>query len=305
LVQSLRLAHFVRDGQTRVGVVRGNSVHDLSESAGILGLPDLSDLSTIDQVLARGLLNPLREREKALEETEGIDLESVRLRSPILSPEKIFCLAENYRAHAREAGGKPAGKPYLFSKFRNTIIGPDEPILIPRVSKKVDWEVELAVVIGRQGKYIPRERAMEYVGGYTVSNDVSYRDLQFPVGWPETLSRLGQNWVEGKGLDNAFPMGPWLVTTDEIPNPHDLRISLTVNGEQKQDSSTSDMIFKVDSLIEYISAGITLKAGDVISTGTAPGVAAFTDQKFLKDGDVVEARIDRIGTLRNPVRSED
>jgi len=305
LVQSLRLAHFVRDGQTRVGVVRGNSVYDLSESAGILGFPDLSDLSTIDQVLARGLLNPLREREKALEETGGIDLESVQLRSPILSPEKIFCLAENYRAHAREAGGKPAGKPYLFTKFRNTIIGPDQPILIPRVSKKVDWEVELAVVIGREGKYIPRERAMEYVGGYTISNDVSYRDLQFPVGWPEKLSRLGQNWVEGKGLDNAFPMGPWLVTTDEIPNPHDLRISLSVNGEVKQDSSTSDMIFKIDSLIEYISAGITLKAGDVVSTGTAPGVAAFTDQKFLKDGDVVEARIDRIGTLRNPVRSED
>lgn len=301
----MRLAHFVRDGQTRVGVVRGNSVYDLSESAGILGFPDLSDLSTIDQVLARGLLNPLREREKALEETGGIDLESVQLRSPILSPEKIFCLAENYRAHAREAGGKPAGKPYLFTKFRNTIIGPDQPILIPRVSKKVDWEVELAVVIGREGKYIPRERAMEYVGGYTISNDVSYRDLQFPVGWPEKLSRLGQNWVEGKGLDNAFPMGPWLVTTDEIPNPHDLRISLSVNGEVKQDSSTSDMIFKIDSLIEYISAGITLKAGDVVSTGTAPGVAAFTDQKFLKDGDVVEARIDRIGTLRNPVRSED
>jgi len=301
----LRLAHFVRDGQTRVGVVRGNSVYDLSESAGILGFPDLSDLSTIDQVLARGLLNPLREREKALEETGGIDLESVQLRSPILSPEKIFCLAENYRAHAREAGGKPAGKPYLFTKFRNTIIGPDQPILIPRVSKKVDWEVELAVVIGREGKYIPRERAMEYVGGYTISNDVSYRDLQFPVGWPEKLSRLGQNWVEGKGLDNAFPMGPWLVTTDEIPNPHDLRISLSVNGEVKQDSSTSDMIFKIDSLIEYISAGITLKAGDVVSTGTVPGVAAFTDQKFLKDGDVVEARIDRIGTLRNPVRSED
>ncbi|HYB06642.1 MAG TPA: fumarylacetoacetate hydrolase family protein [Nitrososphaerales archaeon] len=301
----MRLAHYVRDGQTRVGVVRGNSVYDLSESAGILGFPDLSDLSTIDQVLARGLLNPLREREKALEETGGIDLESVQLRSPILSPEKIFCLAENYRAHAREAGGKPAGKPYLFTKFRNTIIGPDQPILIPRVSKKVDWEVELAVVIGREGKYIPRERAMEYVGGYTISNDVSYRDLQFPVGWPEKLSRLGQNWVEGKGLDNAFPMGPWLVTTDEIPNPHDLRISLSVNGEVKQDSSTSDMIFKIDSLIEYISAGITLKAGDVVSTGTAPGVAAFTDQKFLKDGDVVEARIDRIGTLRNPVRSED
>jgi 2-keto-4-pentenoate hydratase/2-oxohepta-3-ene-1,7-dioic acid hydratase in catechol pathway len=146
---------------------------------------------------------------------------------------------------------------------------------------------------------------MDYVVGYTVSNDVSYRDLQFPAGWPEKLNRLGQNWVEGKGLDNAFPMGPWLVTTDEIPDPYDLRLSLSVNGERKQDSSTGDMIFKIDSVIEHVSAGITLRAGDVISTGTAPGVAAFTDQKFLKDGDVVEARIDRIGTLRNPVRSED
>lgn len=301
----MRLAHFVKDGQTRVGIVRGNSIYDLAESARALGIPDLSGVSTIDQLLTKGLLNSLREREEEIGQTRGLALKSVRLRSPILSPEKIFCIAENYRAHTKEAGGKPAEKPYLFTKFRNTIIGPDDPILIPKVSNKVDWEVELSVIIGRDGKYIPRERAVDYVCGYTVSNDVSYRDLQFPTGWPEKLSRLGQNWVEGKGLDNAFPLGPWLVTTDEIPNPYDLRISLTVNGEQKQDSRTSDMIFRIDSLIEHISAGITLRAGDVISTGTAPGVAAFTDQRFLEDGDVVEATIDRIGTLRNPVRSED
>jgi 2-keto-4-pentenoate hydratase/2-oxohepta-3-ene-1,7-dioic acid hydratase in catechol pathway len=301
----MRLAHFVKDGQTRIGIVRGNSIYDLTQSAGTLGIPELSAVSTIDQLLAKGLLHSLREREGKIGEKAGLALRSVRLRSPVLSPEKIFCLAENYWAHAKQAGGKPAEKPYLFTKFRNTIVGPDEPILVPKVSKKVDWEVELSVIIGRDGKYIPRERAMEYVGGYTISNDVSCRDLQFPPGWPEKLSRLGQNWVEGKGLDNAFPMGPWLVTTDEIPDPYDLRLSLSVNGEQKQDSSTRDMIFKIDSLVEHISAGITLRAGDVISTGTPPGVAAFTDQKYLKDGDIVEARINRIGTLRNPVRSED
>ena len=299
----MKIANFVKDGRMRVGIVRGKSIFGL-DSAESLGVPGLSSVSTIDQLLARSLLNSVREREGKVERAMAIPLESVQLRSPITAPEKIFCLAENYRAHSKEAGGKPPEKPYLFTKFRNTIIGPDEPILIPRVSKKVDWEAELAVIIGRDGKYIPRERAMDHVAGYTVSNDVSYRDLQFPVGWPEKLNRLGQNWVQGKGLDNAFPMGPWLVTADEIPNPYDLRLSLSVNGERKQDSSTGDMIFRIDSVIEHISAGITLRAGDVISTGTGPGVAAFTDQKFLKDGDIVEAKIDRIGILRNPVRTE-
>ena len=301
----MKLAHFARDGQTRVGIVRGDSIYDLAETAGAVGIPSLSGVSTIDQLLAKSLLDSARKQEGKLGAAPGLPLGLVKLRSPILSPEKIFCLAENYPAHAKEAGGRPAEKPYLFTKFRNTIIGPDDPILVPRVSEKVDWEAELAVVIGREGKYISRERAMDYVAGYTVSNDVSYRDLQFPAGWSEKPSRLGPNWVEGKGLDNAFPMGPWLVTTDEIPNPYGLKLSLSVNGNQKQNSSTGEMIFKIDSIIEHISSGITLRAGDVISTGTGPGVAAFTDQKFLKDGDVVEARIDRIGTLRNPVRSED
>ena len=300
----MKLAHFEKDGRTRVGIIQNDLLYDPAESAGVFGLHVLSGISTIDQLLSIGLLNSLRGEERRIPTFGGLPPGKVRLRSPILAPEKIFCIAENYGAHAREAGGRPPEKPYLFTKFRNTIVGPDEPILIPTVSKKVDWEAELAVVIGREGKKIPRERAMDYVAGYTISNDVSFRDLQFPPGWPEKLNRLGQNWVLGKGLDCALPLGPWLVTADEIPDPQDLRISLLVNGDRKQDASTGDMVFKIDSLIEYISAGITLKPGDVISTGTPPGVAAFTDQQFLKDGDVVEVTIDKIGTLRNPVRSE-
>ncbi len=288
----MKLAQFEWKGRTRAGIVEGSFVHDVGESG-------------LDQILSKGQLDSLKRREKALvESTAGIPLSSVRLLSPVLFPEKIFCVAENYRSHVREADGEVAKRPYLFTKFRNAIVGPDETILIPRISKKVDWEAELAVVIGKEGKHIPEERAIGHVAGYCVSNDVSFRDLQFPEGWPKELNRMGQNWVLGKGLDGALPLGPWLVTTDEIPNPHDLGISLSVNGETKQSSNTGEMVFSVASLIEYISAGITLRAGDVISTGTPQGVAAFTDQRFLKDGDLVEARIDRIGTLRNPVESE-
>jgi 2-keto-4-pentenoate hydratase/2-oxohepta-3-ene-1,7-dioic acid hydratase in catechol pathway len=288
----MKLAQFEWNGSVRVGIVEGSFVHDAGESS-------------LDQVLSRGLLDSLKKREKAIvESTVGIPLSSVRLLSPVLFPEKIFCVAENYRSHVKEADGKVAKKPYLFTKFRNAIVGPNDPILIPRISKKVDWEAELAVVIGKEGKHIPKDRAISHIAGYCISNDVSFRDIQFPEGWPKELSRLGQNWVLGKGLDSAFPLGPWLVTTDEIPDPHNLRISLSVNGELKQSSNTGEMVFSVASLIEYISAGITLRAGDVMSTGTPQGVAAFTDQKFLKDGDLVEAKIDRIGTLRNPVESE-
>lgn len=288
----MKLAQFEWKGSARVGIVEGSSVHDAGESS-------------LDEVLSRGLLYSLKKREKAIvESTVGIPLSSVHILSPVLFPEKIFCVAENYTSHVKEADSKVAKKPYLFTKFRNAIVGPNDPILIPRMSKKVDWEAELAVVIGKEGKHIPKDRAIDHVAGYCISNDVSFRDIQFPEGWPKELSRLGQNWVLGKGLDSAFPLGPWLVTTDEIPDPHNLRISLSVNGELKQSSNTGEMVFSVASLIEYISAGITLRAGDVISTGTPQGVAAFTDQRFLKDGDLVEAKIDRIGALRNPVESE-
>ena len=198
----------------------------------------------------------------------------------------------------------PPVEPYFFTKFRNALIGPNEPILIPRISTKADWEAELAVIIGRAGKNIEGKSAMDHVAGYAVANDVSFRDLQFSTRSEKAPVTLGSNWVKGKGLDSSFPLGPWLVTKDEIPNPNDLEISLKVNGETKQHSKTSDMIFAIDHLIEYVSAGMTLKPGDIISTGTPEGVAAFTGAPFLKDGDIVEATINGIGTLRNPVKAE-
>jgi 2-keto-4-pentenoate hydratase/2-oxohepta-3-ene-1,7-dioic acid hydratase in catechol pathway len=145
---------------------------------------------------------------------------------------------------------------------------------------------------------------MNYVAGYAISNDVSFRDLQFSTRLPEGKTLLGLNWMKGKGLDSSFPLGPWLVTRDEIPDPHKLGISLSVNGKGKQQSNTSDMIFRIESLIEYISAGITLKPGDIISTGTPEGVAAATGEPYLKDGDIVEGTIDGIGSLINPVKAE-
>jgi 2-keto-4-pentenoate hydratase/2-oxohepta-3-ene-1,7-dioic acid hydratase in catechol pathway len=154
------------------------------------------------------------------------------------------------------------------------------------------------------GKYISREEALDYVAGYAISNDVSFRELQSPVLALGQPAIFGPNWIRGKSLDSSFPLGPWLVTRDEIPDPQVLEISLSVNGQTKQHSNTSEMLFRVDEIIEYASNGITLQPGDIISTGTPSGVAAATGQAFLKHGDIVEGKIERIGTLTNPVMSE-
>lgn len=299
----MKLAHYVQDGVTRIGIVSEGFVFDLQNAAERLGLGISKEAGTIDTLLSTGTLESLRQVEVTAA-LNGVPVESVRLLSPILNPEKILLLAVNYLSHSKEQKVKPPSEPYVFTKFRNALIAPGQPILIPRVSKKVDWEVELAVIIGRAGKYIAKKDAMNHVAGYTISNDISFRDFQFSTQLPDGKTTLGLNWAKGKGLDSSFPLGPWLVTKDEIPDPHNLEISLSVNGKTKQRSNTSNMIFKIDSLIEYISAGITLKPGDIISTGTPEGVALFTGEPFLKHGDVVEAKIDRIGTLRNPVAAE-
>lgn len=299
----MKLAHYAKDGVARIGIVSEGFVFDLQNAAERLGLGLSKETGTIDTLLSTGTLESLRQVEVTAA-PNGVPVESVILLSPILNPEKILLLAVNYLSHSKEQGVKPPSEPYVFTKFRNALIAPGQPILIPRVSKKVDWEVELAVIIGKAGKYIAKKDAMNHVAGYTISNDISFRDFQFSTQLPDGKTTLGLNWAKGKGLDSSFPLGPWLVTKDEIPDPHNLKISLSVNGETKQQSNTSDMIFKIDSLIEYISAGMTLKPGDIISTGTPEGVATFTGGPFLKHGDVVEAKIDRIGTLRNPVTAE-
>jgi len=283
----------------RVGVYENGKVIDLVKAYEFLydAKPPNWFCSTKDLIeggegalfLVKKVLDDL----KGVEDKVSYDPEKIVYYPPVENPEKIFLLAVNYKAHGQETDTQPPKEPYVFTKFINTLVGHNQPILYPKASQKVDYEVELAVIIGKKGKYVSNKDAYNYVFGYTILNDISFRDKQFPAEQP-----YGMRWVHGKGMDTATPMGPWIVTKDEIPNPHDLRISLKVNGEVRQDGYTEDMIFKVGKIIEYLSNGITLKPGDVISTGTPPGVALATG-KYLKPGDVVEAGISKIGILRN------
>jgi 2-keto-4-pentenoate hydratase/2-oxohepta-3-ene-1,7-dioic acid hydratase in catechol pathway len=219
----------------------------------------------------------------------------VRWHAPIPRPRKdVFCLGQNYAAHAAESGNPPPSAPIYFTKPPTTVIGPGETIPYPQgLTTRLDWEVELGVVIGTGGRDIAEARALEAVFGYTVFNDISARDLQY---------RTSQ-WFKGKALDGSCPMGPVIVTADEIPDPQRLRLRLSVNGIAKQDSNTGDMIFPVARIIADLSAGMTLEPGDCISTGTPQGVGdGRKPPEYLHPGDVVEAEIERIGTLRNPVR---
>ncbi len=216
------------------------------------------------------------------------------LRAPIPRPGKITCLGLNYADHAREQGIEPPDRPIYFLKSINTICGPGDPIVIPPNSTQVDYEAELAVVLGKRGKNIPEEKAYEYVAGYMALHDVSARDMQFG----------DKQWFRGKSCDTFAPTGPWLVTRDEVPDPHSLRISLTLNGQTMQDSNTSNLIFKIPYLVSYLSQSLTWEVGDIISTGTPPGVGVFRKPPvFLKPGDTTSITIEKIGTLTNPVVS--
>ena len=219
-------------------------------------------------------------------------LAKARLLAPIPRPGKITCVGMNYADHAREQGHEPPKSPIFFLKSGNTICGPGDPIHLPPNSAKVDYEAEFAVVIGKRGSRIPEEKAYDYVGGYMVLHDVSARDLQFSDG----------QWYRGKSCDTFAPTGPWIVTPDEIKDPHNLRISLTLNGEVMQDSNTSNLIFNVPYLISYLSQSATWEVGDLISTGTPPGVGVFRQPPvFLKDGDTVSVTVEGLGTLTNSV----
>jgi 2-keto-4-pentenoate hydratase/2-oxohepta-3-ene-1,7-dioic acid hydratase in catechol pathway len=221
----------------------------------------------------------------------GAPAARVRLEAPIPRPPRnVFCLGRNYKEHAAERGAEAPPHPVYFTKAPETVIAPGARIVRHACTNELDYEVELAVVIGTAGRDIPRARALEHVFGYTVINDVTARDLQ---------KRHGQ-WFKGKSLDTFCPMGPVLVTADELPDPQTLAISLRVNGESRQSSHTSKMIFPVDECIAVLSLGFTLRPGDVIATGTPEGVGAATG-KLLRVGDRIEAEVERIGVLANRV----
>ena len=281
----MRLLSYLTDDGPRVGVLRGEAV---------LPVPGRDMLGLIEAG-AKGL--------SQAGDSAGapLPLASLRLLAPIPTPRRnVFCVGLNYLAHAQEgadARGVPLAlpdRPLFFTKATLAVIGPHDDIPFDdNVSVQIDWEVELGVVIGRAGKNIPASAALDYVFGYTVLNDVSARDLQ---------TAHGGQFFKGKSLDGTCPMGPVIVTGDELGDPHNLAISCRVNGVTKQNSTTADLIFKIPTVIEWLSRGMTLLPGDVIATGTPAGVGfARTPPEFLKPGDVVECEVDGIGTLRNNV----
>ncbi|QDT37171.1 fumarylacetoacetate hydrolase family protein [Stratiformator vulcanicus] len=220
-----------------------------------------------------------------------------RLAAPVPLPGKVLCIGLNYRDHAVETGAEIPSEPVCFVKFSSCVIGPGDPIVLPRVSSKVDFEAELVVVIGKRGKHISKESAFEHVAGYTIGHDVSARDWQ--------KGRPGGQWTLGKNPDSFAPLGPYLVTPDEVGDPHALDVTLSLNGQTMQSGSTKEFIFGIDELIAHVSQLITLEPGDVIFTGTPPGVGdARTPPVYLQGGDHVEISIDDLGTLSNPVVAE-
>jgi 2,4-didehydro-3-deoxy-L-rhamnonate hydrolase len=266
-------------GEERPGVLDANGrIRDLSDMMSDLAGPNLARLGRVDP--------------EGLPRVEG----SPRLGPPVAGVGKVLCIGLNYSDHAAEAGMAPPPEPILFLKATSSLAGPNDPIVMPRGSEKTDWEVELGVVIGRAAKHVREEDALAHVAGYVVFNDISERAFQ--------LERAGQ-WTKGKSCDSFGPVGPWLVTPDEVGDPQKLSMELSVNGETMQKGSTATMIFPVARIIAYLSGMMTLHPGDVIATGTPPGVGmGMKPPRYLKPGDVVEAGIEGLGRQRQVVEAE-
>jgi 2-keto-4-pentenoate hydratase/2-oxohepta-3-ene-1,7-dioic acid hydratase in catechol pathway len=281
----MRLVTFEVDGRQRPGALHEDAVVDLSA----LGYDTLLDFIEAGP-------GALAEAEKKVKgSSEGRLLSSVRLRAPIPKPRKLICVGLNYRDHAAETGSQIPNVPTIFNKFATAVIGPGDNIVLPRVSKAPDYEAEFAFVIGRGGRHIAADSWRDHIFGYTIVNDVSARDYQ----------RATTQWLMGKTFDTFAPMGPWIVTADEIADPHALDISMTINGEVLQSSNTSNLIFKIGDLISFLSSAFTLEPGDIVSTGTPAGVgAARKPPRFLRVGDECVVKLEKIGELRNPVIAE-
>ena len=317
----MKLATFSAGGQQRLGaIVADDSVAiDLARAEQALARREkrkayafLGDMLSLLEAGNKGL-SAARKAAKAAEAKLGkpdgktsFALSRVRLRAPVPNPRKVFCLAGNYQDHIEEGGSAKLAiqdkeTPRVFMKPpTTTVIGPGDKILIPPVANSIDWEGELAVVIGRKCKGVKAKDALKYVAGYTVMNDVSERALRIKKRTDSRPRDEWFDWLNGKWLDTFAPQGPWLVTRDDIPDPQVLDISTYINGERKQHNNTGQMLYPVNKIVEYISAIITLEPGDLISTGTISGVGATTGT-FMKPGDRVQVEISQIGVLKNGV----
>jgi 2-keto-4-pentenoate hydratase/2-oxohepta-3-ene-1,7-dioic acid hydratase in catechol pathway len=284
----MKLVTFTQNGAARLGVLRDDGIVDLNQANPKLPSDMLSFLRAGDSLKML--------TQKAVQQAkQTIPLASVKLLAPIPNPGKILCIGLNYSDHAAEAGLPLPKFPVVFAKYSNTVTNPGDPIVLPHVSNEVDYEAELGFVIGKRGRYISEADAMQYVAGYLPINDVSARDYQ---------NRTSQ-WTMGKTFDTFAPMGPALVTADEVPDPHNLNIRLTIGNEVLQNSNTNKLIFGIPKLVASLSEVMTLEPGDVVSTGTPPGVGSARKRpRFLKAGDVVSIEIERLGTLINPVIAE-
>ena len=298
----MKLAQFKpkNGNQSRVGVLLGDVVCDVAE----LARPLRSGGATVAAWLleANSTLDIVNRGAEGVEQLNALLALQTGPRSgfseadieflPAVRPGKILAIGRNYADHAIEGGGEPPKAPLIFAKLSNALSAHNAPIVLPAISETIDWEAELAIVIGRRAKAVKEADALDYVFGYTLMNDVTARDLQ----------RKDGQWTRGKGLDTFAPLGPFITTREEIEDIQNLKIEGLYNGEVTQSSNTSKMIFSVAYLISYISQGITLEPGDVIASGTPEGVGFFRDPPvLLKPGDVCEVRVEKLGTLRNPV----
>jgi acylpyruvate hydrolase len=298
----MKLVRFSTNGQTpRLGVLQGDRIADLQASVvASLTRRGVTRAAEIAAALAPNSTRAFLEGGPLVEETVAgikewvtVPANSARLHAPITDPGKFICIGLNYRDHAEEANQPIPKEPPIFAKWSNAILDPNEPILRPRGSNQLDWEVELGVVIGKTARFVSREKALDYVWGYTIINDVSARDFQF----------IGSQWMAGKIPETFAPVGPYIADRTDIPDPHVLELKLWVNGKQMQSGNTKTFIFDVRYIVSYLSGLMTLSPGDLIATGTPPGVGfARKPPVFLQPGDTCRLEITGLGQIENPVK---
>lgn len=307
----MKLITFTHNGLQRIGALEDSKVIDLHaafkaklQSEGKLRASQIAaafipadDMNGFLQGGEESMDFAKEAIEFALQNESAVPLvfekDDVKLEAPVPAPGKMICVGHNYREHILEMKREIPSIPVVFAKFANTVIGPEDDIPFYPISNELDYEAEFAFVIGKQARNVSQENALEYVAGYTIVNDVTYRDIQ----------RRTLQWLQGKTVDGTAPMGPWLITADELTDPTGLEIVLTVNGEERQRSNTANLVFSVQYLVEFLSNLMTLEPGDVILTGTPGGVGvALNPPVFLKDGDVVRIEVDKVGVLENKVK---